>query len=534
MPHAPRPYQSAAIASLRANFARGTRRQLLVAPTGAGKTTIAAIVIDGAIRKQKRAWFLAHRRELINQCSARLDDHGIPHGVIQGTHPRFRPWLPVQVVSVHTIVRGRRLEAADAPDLIIVDEAHRSLAQSYLTVIERFPDAAVIGLTATPWRLDGKPLGDRYEELVVVATPRELIDLGYLLAPRVFAPNKPDLSGVKKVGGDYKNDQLADRMKTATIVGDVVRHWRTHIESSPNPLTVLFAVNKAHSLMMRDRFREEGIAAAHIDESSTVRERDEILRDLASGTIKVVCNCQILTEGWDLPQLGCVELLRPTKSLALYLQMAGRGMRTHVDKSGWTLMDHAGCVLEHDFPQAEREYSLERPATKPKGEKSESGPPVTVCEICFAIFESALRACPACGHERTVEERKIKEDKDGKLAEMTPDMLAKMRRKAARKIPWAKRERHLLDLMVEADRHNYKPGWAMFRFKEEIGQWPPKAMEKAARVRAERVIHERRANQPDSAFAGAESRGRPSVPAERGEASGSQRTLDSVWGARDG
>lgn len=475
MPHAPRPYQSKAIDSLRQNFASGIQRQLLVAPTGAGKTTIAAIVIDGVIRKKKKAWFLAHRRELIDQCSERLDDHRIHHGVIQGKHPRFKPWLPVQVVSVMTALKRLQATSESPPDLIIVDEAHRSLAESYVVILEAFPNAIVIGLTATPWRLDGKPLGDRYDKLVLVATPQELIDLGFLLAPRVFAPNVPDLSGVRKMGGDYKNDDLADRMKTATIVGDIVTHWKDRVQASGNPQTVLFAVNKAHSMILRDRFRDEGIAATHIDESTKASERKHVKQDLSSGQVQVVCNCQILTEGWDMPSLGAVVLARPTKSVALFLQMAGRGMRTHNGKTGWLLMDHAGSVLEHGFPQSDREYSLDKVAVTQKG-KEESGPAVTVCEDCFAIYASRIRVCPSCGHERKVQERSIEEDSDAELAELTPKQLEDMKRKKARKIPWVARVARLTDLYEEAEEKEYRKGWANHQFKSIVGVWPPEKM----------------------------------------------------------
>lgn len=541
MPHSPRPYQSAAIESLRSNFAAGTQRQLLVAPTGAGKTTIAAIIIDGAMRKKKRTWFLAHRQELINQCSARLDDHGVAHGVIQASHPRFKPWLPVQVVSVHTIVRGQRLEKVDAagegPDLIIIDEAHRSLAESYMKVVERYPKAAVIGLTATPWRLDGKPLGDRYERLVVVAKPQDLIDTGFLLAPRVFAPSKPDLSGVRKTGGDYRNDDLAARMKTATIVGDVVSHWRTHVLPSGNPLTVLFAVNKAHSIMMRDRFIEDGIPAAHIDESSTAKERSEILQDLSTGKVKVVCNCQILTEGWDLPQLGAVVLCRPTQSLALYLQMAGRGMRTHTDKDGWLLMDHAGCVMEHGFPQDDREYSLDAPAERKKRGDKESGPSVTVCESCFAIFESALRICPECKTERKVVGRSVEEDKAGVLTELSQTDAQKMRARFARQIPWELRSNRLATFIATAKDKGYKLAWAYFKFKDDVGMWPPKKMQTEALFRlglTEEGFDERRKDQPDAPSDHEGGLWSTGLPAERREAPGQERAMDPIQRSGDG
>ena len=473
MPHRPRPYQSNAIDRLRHNFRDGIRRQLLVAPTGAGKTTIAAIMIENAIRKGYRIWFVAHRRELIAQCSRRLDDHGIDHGVIQAKHPRLRPSAPVQVVSVATAIRGERLQTLDAPGLIIVDEAHRALARSYLQIFEAFPAAAVIGLTATPWRLDGKPLGDRFDRLVLVATPQELIDLGYLVAPTVYAPSAPDLSGVHVARGDYAPKGLDQAVNRATLIGDMVHHWKTIVEPTGRDLSVVFAVNKRHSMAIRDRFLAAGIPAAHIDEETPGRERDQSLADLKAGRVRVLCNCQILTEGWDLPELGAVILARPTKSLALFLQMAGRGMRAVEGKRDWIMLDHAGAVLEHGFPQTDRVYDLETNAKK-QGAK-EGGPAVTICEACFAAYASRVRTCPQCGHTRTIREQRI-EEVGGSLQELTPAELEKLRKNRARKIPWDQRRARLAKLYEEADRRGYSRNWANIRFRETVGAYPPEQM----------------------------------------------------------
>ncbi len=489
MPHDPRPYQSSAIVRLRENFSKGIRRQLLVAPTGAGKTTIAAIMIDGARRKQKRIWFLAHRKELIDQCSTRLDDHEVDHGVIRSGHPRLKPWLPVQVVSVATVVRGDRLGKLEAPDLIIVDEAHRAMAKTYVEVFDAYPDAAVIGLTATPWRLDGKPLGDRFDELVLVAKPQELIDLGFLLTPRVFAPHIPDLRGVRRVKGDYQRGALADRMNTATLTGDIVKHYLERVAPTPTPCAAAFAVNVAHSEAIRDKFLDAGVAAAHLDAKTPPRERNQILADLKAGTLRVVTNCEILTEGWDLPSLGGVILARPTQSVALALQMMGRGMRPFEGKTGWVLLDHAGCVFEHGFPQDDREYSLEKPAKREKKPRDDEDDPgsVTVCEECFCAYLSKLRECPACGHVREVSRGAI-EEVDGTLVELTPEQLRKEELRQFKSTPWNERRNALAHLYVESIERDHKPNWACFKFKDRFVLWPPEKMRKEAWALAVQIL----------------------------------------------
>ena len=488
MPHTPRPYQSSAIARLRENFAAGVRRQLLVAPTGAGKTTIAAIMIEAARRKNKKIWFLAHRQELIDQCSARLDDHAVDHGVIQSGHPRLKPYLPVQIVSVQTVVRKNRLQKLEPPSVIFVDEAHRAAAKSYEDVFGAFICAAVVGLTATPWRLDGKPLGDRFEKLVLVAKPQELIDLGFLLAPRVFAPNVPDLGGVKKSGGDYQKAALADRVNNATIVGDIVKHYKKLIAPTGNPCAVTFAVNVAHSETIKQEFRDAGIAAAHLDAKTKPRERKQILEDLSTGQLRVICNCEILTEGWDLPELGGVILARPTKSVALFLQMSGRGMRATDGKIGWVLLDHAGCVFEHGFPQQDREYSLDIAAkSKPRKPDEDDPGAVTICEKCFCAYLSKMRVCPSCGYERPIRERRI-ETKKGELEELTMRGLQKFKR-----IPWQERRNALAHFYNEANEKGYKQNWACFKFKQRYSFWPPAKMQNEALGLARVIIDDEEA-----------------------------------------
>lgn len=474
---------------MRENFRRGIRKQLCVAPTGAGKTTIAALMIDGAVRKERRVWFVAHRKELILQCSRRLDGQGVDHGIVQADHPRRDPSKSVQVVSVHTVTRKGRLGRLPAPDLIFVDEAHRSLAESYVKVMDAYPEAAVVGLTATPWRLDGKPLGDRYDELVLVARPLELIEQGFLLAPRIFAPDPPDLTSVRKSRGDFNNAQLADRMNQATVTGDIVRHYQQLVAPSPNPTSVLFAVNVEHSRALVAKFREAGVAAEHLDAKTPPEERERILRDLASGELRVVCNCEILTEGWDLPSLGAVILARPTKSVALYLQMAGRGMRTHEGKESWLLLDHAGCVREHMPPQVDRDYSLTRPATV--ADEETGGPAAVVCAGCKAVYAAVLGVCPECGLERPRPMEVFGGGRevnsvDGELRERTVEELLEQSIAKFRKIPWSKRRAKLVELLEQAREQKRSESWAFGKFKREFGLWPPGKMRDQARERLER------------------------------------------------
>jgi hypothetical protein len=324
-----RPYQLQALADLRAEISRGVRRILLLAPTGSGKTVISSSIVAGAQERGRSVLFVAHRRELIDQCSRKLDDIGVDHGVMQGDHPRRRPWLPVQVASIQTLIRR---ELSRPPDIIIIDECHRARAASYQEICAAHPRAIVIGLTATPVRSDGKGLGTLFDAMVKCPPVSEMIAQGYLVPIRAWTHPAPNLKGVAKTAGDYDLGELAARMNRATLIGDLVTTWRKHAAARQ---TVVFAVNIEHSKAITAQFVAAGVRAEHLDGTTPDRERDGILRRLADGTTRVVSNCAVLTEGWDCPVTSCVVLARPTMSAGLYLQMCLDAETEILTRRGW-------------------------------------------------------------------------------------------------------------------------------------------------------------------------------------------------------
>jgi superfamily II DNA or RNA helicase len=376
-------------------------------------TTIAGSVIERAARQNRRVLFLAHRRELISQAYRRLLDFGLPErdvGVIMANDPRRRPVAPVQVASVDTL----RTRAKPHADVVFIDEAHRALARTYVDLLAAYPEALHIGLTATPYRADGQGLGDAYDELIVIASPRELIAQGHLVEPRVFtvpASQRPDLSGVNVSRGDYAASELAEAVDRQALVGNIVEHWMTHARGVR---TVAFAASVEHSQHIAARFREAGVAAEHLDGGTPTIERDAILARLDRGETLVVSNCGVLCEGWDQPAVKCAILARPTKSTGLYLQQGGRILRPWNDQRA-IILDHAGCALEHGLPQDDREFSLE--GTK-KRTKATAEAPARECPTCFAVVGIATRVCPECGHEFFAE-REVPREEDGALEEVT-------------------------------------------------------------------------------------------------------------------
>ena len=384
-----RPYQIEGKRQTAQAMAEGVKRILTCAPTGAGKTVYAASILCGAVRKKKRVVFLAHRRELIDQSRDKALDSGVPDemvGVIQaGTKPRAN--APVQICSIDTLRARRILPPAD---LIIVDEAHRSLAASYRWLLGEYPDAKVIGLTATPNRTDGQGLGDIYERLILISRPSELIAQGYLVKPRVYShPMTLDLEGVHVVAGEFNAKEVEQRANRPKLLGAIVDHWMQLAKGRP---TVGFAVSVAHSIALTKEFVERGVAAEHIDGDMDVEQRREILARFKRGETTIVTNVDVLVEGWDAPWAKVLISARPTMSLVRWLQMCGRIMRPHDDVEA-LILDHAGNCARHGLPSFDHPWSLEG---RPKRTKSTPADPVLgtkQCPKCWALVESDTLQC---------------------------------------------------------------------------------------------------------------------------------------------
>ena len=216
-----------------------------------------------------------------------------------------------------------------------------------MAVVEAYPDARIIGLTATPCRMDGRGLGNVFQELVQCPDVAELTRMGFLVPAKVFAPVRPNLKGVRVRAGDYVEGDLAQRVNTNKLVGDIAQHW---FRLGERRKTVVFAVNVAHSLHIRDEFRKAGVLAEHLDGTTPREHRKRILKELATGKINLISNVGVLGEGWDCPEVSCAILARPTKSLGLFRQMIGRILRPAPGKTDAIVLDHAGGVFAHGLP----------------------------------------------------------------------------------------------------------------------------------------------------------------------------------------
>lgn len=391
-----RPYQEDGKDRIRASIAAGNRRVLAVSPTGSGKTVLFADIASAASAKHQSVLIVAHRREIIKQTSDKLTAYGCGHGILMAGHHRSL-MTKVQVASLQTF-SARILSGRQEPppaNLIIFDEAHRSISPSFRKIADLYPGAVLLGLTATPIRGDGRGLGSLYQDLIEITDIRSLIDEGFLVEPHVFAPSLPDLSAAKVRAGDYAEDDLDQIMNQPVLVGNIVRDWHERAGGRP---TIVFASSVAHSRHIRNEFEAAGVRAAHIDGTTDNDIRDQILSDFANGEIDVVTNCQVLTEGWDAPIASCCVLARPTKSYGLYLQMVGRVLRPHESKEDALIIDHAGNVYEHGFPEDAGDWDLDEdtPIEERRRERlAKQGSPTT-CRNCFHVYDHR-RDCPLCG-----------------------------------------------------------------------------------------------------------------------------------------
>ncbi|CAB4121885.1 HELICc domain containing protein [uncultured Caudovirales phage] len=408
-----RPYQEKLVTDTRANFLAGLARQLLVLPTGGGKTVCFSFMAGAARAKGLTVWILAHRVELLEQISSTLRAFGISHGVIAPGYLGARR-EQVQVASVFTL--ARRLDHYAKPDLIIVDEAHHAIGKStWGAVIKANPQAKLLGVTATPIRLAGEGLDDLFDVMVQGPTVRNLIDLGALSPYRLFAPKGVDLSSVHSRMGDFVRGELATAMNKPSITGDAVGHYK---KLAMGKRAVAFCVSVEHAESVAEQFKAAGIPAASIDGSMDKVLRKSVLASFSAGEIRVLTSCDLISEGFDVPAIEVAILLRPTQSLGLYLQQVGRALRVFPGKAEALILDHAGNVNRHGLPDDDRDWTLEG-REKKRGSKP-SAVPVKSCPNCFATVASIATHC-RCGHAFASAPREV-EQVAGELQEVDPDV----------------------------------------------------------------------------------------------------------------
>jgi DNA repair protein RadD len=478
-----RGYQVGVVDRTRDAFRR-VRRVVLVMPTGAGKTVVAGAVITAAVEKGSRVLFLAHRKELIDQASDKLGQFGVPHGVIKaGRQPDLAQ--PVQVASVQTL--SRRLDKLTRPlseaqvlsgmtcdhvqdfDLVVPDECHHITANSYQQILGAWPGARVLGLTATPYRIDGAPLGDCFEHMEVGITVPELITQGFLVRTRTFAPPPPEeLRAVHVRAGDYLAGEAATVLDRTGPTAEIIATWRRR---AAGRLTVGFGCTVEHCQHLAQAFNDDGIPSAVVDGTMDESDRAQVLADLRAGRVLVVWNVAVLTEGFDLPDLSCLIWARPTKSRCLWRQGCGRIMRPAPGKVDGIILDHAGNGHRFGVPDSADHYSL----TEARDKRESRSPTSALDASCPHCHLRLLRPLPAI----------CPECKAGLVLRSERGAVALRDEMAMRELSpadEADRYQWYLDCVGNALRLNKRIGWVFYRYKDRWAEEPPAWMPVKARI----------------------------------------------------
>lgn len=443
-------HQLAARHMLARSIASGHRRPMVQMPTGAGKTLLAASIVEGARAKGNRVTFVVPAISLIDQTVERFVAEGITNvGVIQANHLLTDPSRPVQVASAQTLIKRELPET----EIVVIDEAHVWFAL-YQRWMAAAPKTLFIGMSATPW---ANGLGKHFDDLVVPTTIKDLIAGGFLSSFKVFAPSRPDLSRVRTVAGDYHEGDLGEVM--GHLVADVVTTW---IEKGEGRPTLCFAVDRAHARNLSDEFEAAGVPTAYVDAFTTLEKRIAIRDDFHAGAVKVVCNVGTLTTGidWDV---RCVILARPTKSEALFVQIIGRGLRTADGKDHCLILDHSDTHLRLGFVTDINRTALDTGEPKAKDRQRALALP-TECPRCKFVMPAKAPTCAVCGF-KAVQVSGI-DAVDGDLVEFDP------RRRGRAEPSAALRQRWFSMLLHIGDERGYKIGWAKNGYREAFGEWP--------------------------------------------------------------
>lgn len=391
-----RPYQDKAVADISAAFNRdGHRRVLFVLPTGGGKTMTFAYIASKFAAAGKRLWILAHRDELLRQISETLFRFNVTHGVLRGGGAMSCD--KIQVCSVQTL--ANRLSVLTAkPDMIVIDEAHHAVAGSWRKVAAALAASLVLGVTATPCRLDGRGLSEAFDHMVVGPTTAWLTNNGYLAPAMIYAPELVDTSAFR--ARDYTETKLAAAVDKPAICGDAVAHY---LRFASGKRMLVFCVNLTHVGHVVAEYRSAGIAAEALDGSMTMTERTARVARFTAGETPVLVTCDLVSEGFDVPGCDGIQQLRPTQSESLNLQQVGRALRTAPGKTHAIILDHVRNWERHGLPTDPREWSLDAPRRSSRNNAGNVG--CRQCMKCYFIYPSFTAQCPNCGHVPPVADR---------------------------------------------------------------------------------------------------------------------------------
>ncbi|MBD5429688.1 DEAD/DEAH box helicase [Lactobacillus sp.] len=441
-------YQQKLVTEIRKALIDGNQSVLIVSPPGSGKSVVIAEIARLTTLKGNRVMFTVHKKELVKQ--------------IRETF--IKQNVDMKLCTIMTVGKIKnRLSILPRPNLIITDETHHSLAKTYQKIYDYYSDVPRLGFTATPWRLSGQGLSEIYDVMIEGKAVKWLIDHHHLAPYKYWCSEDGNRELLKKSStGDFTQASM-DEFSKYIIRGDIVKNW---IEHGENRKTIIYCHSIQFSQEVVKAFNDAGINAIHVDSKTPSKKRDQIMEDFRNGKIKILSNVDLISEGFDVPDCGCVVLLRPTASLVLYLQQAMRCMRYQPGKEA-IIIDQIGNVHSFGAPATERKWSLE--ARKRKNNASNEGPSIRECPQCYAWFEpvKSKNICPICGFKVPVEERKdkIEVDEKAKLTKFTSDdeqYVANYKYLDVKPSELNSVE----ELKEYAKVKGYKPGWIYFQQKQ--------------------------------------------------------------------
>ncbi|EEX28358.1 helicase C-terminal domain protein [Lactobacillus crispatus MV-3A-US] len=438
-------YQQDLIDKARNALAAGNQGVLIVSPPGSGKSVVISEIAKLTVKKGGHVLFFVHRQELVKQIKDSFKQQGVD----------------LNHCTILTVGKvANRLNILAKPDLIIVDESQHSRAKTYQKIFNYYSDVPRLGFTGSPWRLSGKGFKDIYSAMVLGPTAKWLIENKKLAPFTVYGYQLGDKSTLKSGStGDYTKKSLNNYTKSI-IHGDIVKSW---LKFAKDRKTIIYCHSTSFSKEVVQSFRDAGINAVHADAKTPESKRDKIMVDFKEGKIKILCNVDLVSEGFNVPDCSCVVLLRPTQSLVIYLQQSMRAMRYQPNKHA-IIIDQVGNFERFGLPDTDYKWTLEDREKHPRKDSgSTEGLQIKTCPDCFAVIKAECVKCPICGHDFSIEIRKIKQKKDQELRAIKAekfhiDLIAK---KKVSELTSFK------ELTMYAKAKHYKNGWAWHMAKRK-------------------------------------------------------------------
>lgn len=434
------PYQKKLVQQTRKELANGKNSVLIQSPAGSGKSVVIAEIVRLTVKKGGHVLFMVHRKELVEQITNSFKENDVD----------------LSHCTIMTVGRVKnRLGKLPKPTLIITDETHHSLAKTYRNIYKHYSDVPRIGFTATPWRMNGKGFRDVYDSMVMGPSVKWLISNKYLAPFKYYSVNLVNSDKLKKSStGDYTNKSM-DEAVGKTIFGDVIN---TYKKVANGQQAIVYAHSVEYSQIVADSFNQAGISARHVDAKTPSTKRKQIMTDFKAGKIKIICNVDLISEGFNAPDCSTVILLRPTASLVLFVQQSMRSMRYKPGKVA-TIIDHVANYSRFGLPDDDFDWTLDDREKKRNGRKDDA-PAIKTCDRCFRVVPAQSKICPFCGFEFEIEATEMQEDKNAKIEKIGEfKMVADYKnvKYGKMKVSDAKNPR---DFYKIAKARGYRPGWA--------------------------------------------------------------------------